>query len=351
MKQQASVITILLFVFLASVGAMAAGGGNIPPTTTGQLPADMQMITSAKALMSYAKERVVEATANGWSNGVNLPGGNPYVWVTSSNPDIRVITQLLAKQMLSFNIGDPKSLVYLQAALFDDEQYILFTGQNQFNLVNGPGGWALPAGATNIVMKLNSEVPIYVPGVSYAYVEVSNGDGTYQYVWIQISGDRIMFPTSLCGFSGQLVLNVGQNTAAFDMSTGASVPPTPVSAQVQASLEGLITLDNPMEISFGLMGKAGGGPNTPIENPLYQASFSSPKTVSLYAVAPNGEIATSVIVREVGNPMPTVYPIDQRGIFTQVSFESGVYDVWFVFPTFGEDTPYLPPYYNGGGMG
>lgn len=343
---------VLVFAIVMVLASSAfAAGAPIPTTgpTTAQLPADMQMITSAKALMSYAKERVVEAAANGWSNGVNLPGGTPYVSVASSNPDIRVITQLLAKQALSFNIGDLKSLVYLEAALFDDERYTLFVGQNQFNLVNGPGGWTLPAGAANIVMKLNSEVPIYVPGVSYAYVEVSNGDGTYQYVWIQTSGDRIMFPTSLCGFSGQLVLNVGQNTAAFDMNTGASVPPTPVSAQVQASIEGLITLDNPMEIVFGSFGKAGG--SIAVENPLYQASFFSPKTVSLYAVAPNGEVATSVVVRKVGDPTPTVYPIESGGSMTQLDFESGVYDVWFVFPSFGNDEPFIPPYYNGGGMG
>lgn len=349
------IVSIVMLVFVVT-NAMAAG---YPPTNA-PLPADLRMITSVKALTSYSKEQVAQATANGWSTGIVLPGGTSWAWVSAHDDDIRVITQLLAKEKLSYSIGDPRSQQFLGANLMDNMGYVLFQGQNSFYLEQDGDGWKLPAGAANVKLRLNSYVPISIPGVNNAQAVVTDRYGNQQYVWINTYGDRMFFPTSLCGFSGQIRVTVGQNTGVYDLGTGNNVPPTPVSAEVQATIDGLMVLDDPMEIVFDqsmpvppTVPKAGGGADPTqteaVVNPIYQVGFTSPKVVSVYATAPNGEVATSLVVRKVGETMPAIYIINE-GEMSQVAFTEGIYDVWFVFPTFGADEPMIPPY-GGGGMG
>ena len=344
-------ISVMMMLFASLV--FAAGGSVSPttsPTVTATMPTEMGMVVSKPELKSYVKERAVEAVAQGWSSGVNEPGGQPWVTVTAHDPDIRVLTSLLQKQSVSYYAGNAKDQQYWEANVFDDGRYVLFTGENPFYLdANGNP----PADSLNITMKMVDAPPIYVPGVNNAYAMVYvNGGGSPQYVWIQADGDRIFFPTSLCGFTGQLVLTVGQNTAAFDLTTGANVPPIEISGAIQASIDGLITLDDPDSVSFesGTKGKAA-IPEME-ENPLFQCKFSAVKNVALSATAPNGEVATKVYVREIGvnSPDPDVINIP-TGTAVNYNFGIGVYDVWFEFPSWGQDQPSIPPYNGGGGMG
>jgi hypothetical protein len=127
------------------------------------------------------------------------------------------------------------------------------------------------------------------------------------------------------------------------MTTGATAPTTPVSESVQASIKGLITLDDPDVILSRPTSVDGLG-----ENPLIQVKMSLGANVEVYGKTSEDEAATGVYVREIGSEA-VYYPLLPDQILS-VPISAGVSDIWFVYPSFGQDEPSIPPYY-GGGMG
>jgi hypothetical protein len=77
---------------------------------------------------------------------------------------------------------------------------------------------------------------------------------------------------------------------------------------------------------------------------MYQVAFSSAAKIELKAKTTEGELATGVIVRKVGDENPTYWPIEP-GQSVVVPFEQGIYDVWFEYPTFDVDNPSIPPWW------
>ena len=353
MKKIGIVISIVVCLMVSGLALAAGGGGGTTPAPVPvyTLPTDMYMVVSTKALESYAKEQVAQAASYGGSMGIVLPGGRTWAQVVTNNPDIRVIQQLLGKEVLSFQVADPETFQYFGGMLMDSQGWGLFWGWNYFQLQKDKyGNWQVPADAscvTNMVMA--DPLPIYIPGVNQAQIEIKDGNGNLiDYLYLQVQNDHVYFPKSYAGlgdngWSGQIVLSVGGASAVYDMNTGANVPAVPINSAVQAGIGGLICLDNPLQIMSNPTSVSGQG-----ENPFYQVSVSTGKKIGLYGVTTEGEIANGVLIRKVGDLNPTYYSITPGQILT-VSFEAGVYDVWFDYEKFGNDTPYLP--YNGGDGG
>ena len=335
--------------------AVAAGGGNSTVTTpvpAYNLPSNMWMLTSSKALESYAKEQVVQAASYGGSQGIVLPGGRTWAQVVTNNPDIRVIQQLLGQQVLSFRVADPEACQYLGAQLMDAYGYGLFWGWNSFQLQKDRyGTWQVPPGASSVEAQMTDPLPICVPGVSSAYALVTDENGNQQYVNLQVQNDHVFYPMALAGlaedgWAGQIVLTVGNNSAVYDMGSGANVPTTLVESGVQAGIGGLVTLDNPNHIFSNPQSINGQG-----VNPMYQIKISGTKSVNLFGMTSEGEVATGVFVRGTGGE-PVYCPITP-GQMLHLTFDAAtdaVWDIWFVYPIFGADNSSIPPN-NGGGMG
>ena len=332
----------------------AAGGGSTPTTTTGTVPSNMAMIVSSKALESYAKEQVAQAVSYGGSEGIILPDGRTVAQVVTNNPDIRVIQQLLGREVLSFRVADPNANQYFGAQLMDANGYCLFTGWNLFRLQKDySGNWQVPPGAANVSTALVDPVPIRMPGASYAYAVVTDANGNRQYVSFQVQNDYLFFPKSLAGlagngWSGQMVISVSGSAAVYDMGSGNPVPTVPVESAVQAGIDGLVTLDNPGQIVSNPQSVNGQG-----VNPLYQIKISGVRRVGLRGMTTEGEEAVGVYIRGAGSE-PVYCPITP-GQMLHMTFDAiapgAVWDIWFVYPNFGNDEPSIPPNNGGVGMG
>ena len=341
-------IIMAMTVMVMLAGSAMAAGGPVPPTpVSGPLPDSLWMIVSKKALTSYAKERVAQAASYGNSASVMLPGGKTWAQVVTNSPDIRVITQLLGKEILSYRITDPTADQYFYAQLMDDAGWGLFWGWTQFKLENVKGfGWRVPKGATYVQADILSwQIPIYAPGVDNAYAVVVDKDGNQRYVYLTVQNGRLMYPTSLAGFAGQVILSGGANAAAYNMGSGAVMPTTLVESSVQAAIKNLVPLDNPGQIISTPQSTNGQS-----ENPWYQMKIAGIKNVTFYGVTSEGEVATSVVIRGIGSE-PVTVPITPGKPLT-VTFDAAtdaIWDIWFVYPSFGKDTPVIPP--DQGGIG
>ncbi|MCX6712065.1 MAG: hypothetical protein NT041_00030 [Candidatus Vogelbacteria bacterium] len=331
--------TGLMFLLVVVLANVAMAGGSTPtPAPVITMPTDMKMITSAKALESYAKEQVARAFVSAGSSGVIMPGGKPWVEVQGQSADIREIFDLMAKEILSFRVLDPTAEQYLYASFCDNLGYELFFGSNQYRLLpDGHGGWLVPSDAKKIILSLAQYVPIYVPGVDTAFAVMADGQRFYCNIW----DNRMFFPTSMAGMVGHIVVGAGNGSTAYDMATGEIVVTTPVGLSAQTSIKGLITLDDPDVIESRPVSVDGQG-----ENPLYQIKATVTKTVTLSAETSEGELSTGVYVREVGMSDLVYFDISIGAI----PLSPGVYDLWFVYPNFGVDEPTIPPY-DGVGKG
>ena len=328
--------------------AWAAGGGGtvITPTWPASLP-----IGSHLALMSYAKGAVAGASAYGGSGAIMLPDGRSWAQVATNHPDIRVIEKLLAKETLTFHIVDTEATYFFYGDLYDDAGHELFWGSSQFKLVDMKGpGWSVPTNATKVEVTMVSwAIPIHIPGVQSAYAVVTEADGNRYYVGLRVEGDGyVFFPPSLTGlatqgWSGQMVLMGGGSSAVYDMPTGDNQPTVVFDAAVQSSIKGLVTLDDPAQIISTPATVNGQG-----TNPLYQVAVTSSKSIKLYGMTSEGQIAKGVWVRQVG--MPAVYYPITLGTSLSLPFSAGVWDVWFEYPDAFPETPSIPPY-NDGGLG
>jgi len=319
-------IVILLLAAFAAFAAFAAE--EVTTLPTGTMPTSLPMVSSVEALESYAKEQVRQAAAYGGSNGIVLPGGRTWAQVSASDPDIRVIQNLLASEALSFRVANPTEWHYFGAYLMDSAGYLLFSGFNGFYLDHdSQGNWSVPKSAPNISLELVGEVPIYLPGVSNAYALVTDQNGQ-RYEWMRVENDRLFFPVSFAGLttrggSGQLVLTVGGDSEVFDLGSGNNIPTTSVESSVQASISGLIVLDDPIWVFS-------------TDSELYQVKITSESVVNFYGTF-EGEVATGVYIRPVGETQ-MYYPI-QPGNWLPVQLWPGVFDIWFAYPVSGDSEP------------
>ncbi|MCX6718234.1 MAG: hypothetical protein NTY81_01335 [Candidatus Staskawiczbacteria bacterium] len=355
-------LVVLLVTLMAGMSAMAAGGDNTLPTVvsasasmpTVSLPDALPMITSRKALFSYAKEQV--ASAQKWIGSPGILTGKTYTSVTGSDPDVRKIVSSVVKDLLEFGAMDTSLQLTFGMNFSDSYGAQLFFGQNQFYPVPGPGGWAVPNGADSVVMEMANEIPISLPGVTSAFALVKPA-GETQPQWVPLNAwnnGRFFFPTSLtglegAGWSGQLAVYTGGNVpTVYDIGTGASVDPEMFEVGGNATFDNTVFLDDPNDINLGV-GKA-----AVYANPVFQVSFKTSRIVKLFGVSPTGELAEHVLIRKIGVGMTealsyTVIPSQDL----RVQFDAGcVYDVWFDFDDWDQDQPSIPPYYYGdGGMG
>lgn len=358
------VLSVLVFC-LFSVNSAIAAGGNVGTTTTPTaaagppptLPESLPMVSGSKALMSYAKGRVAQAISCGGSEGNVLPGGTTWVQVSENNPDITVIQNLLAGKTLWFRVLEPEAYHYFSAQLSDSMGYTLFTGSNRFQLEkDAKGNWQIPTGAANVSMDIVEYVPVYIPGASSAYIAQSGFDPNtgqqLQNVYLQVNSDRVFFPTSMAGFPGGLmVVSVGASSGVYSTTTGTPQPTTQITSRVKPSIEGLIPLSNPPEINDDPTSVSGQG-----KTPLYQVKVSADRMINLYGKTTEGEIAKGVFVRKIGpkeEEQEEFYFSSISGGPLPMQFKVGIYDLYFVYPSFGADDPSLPPmpYPYGGGMG
>jgi len=342
------VVVMMMLVLLGSVSAWAGEISSAQPAPVEEtetssanlpIPANLPMIASTKALTSYAKERVAQASMFSGSAGPILPGGKTYVTVTLASQDIRQIADLLAKEKLSFRVLKPEVEQYLSASYCDENGLQLFYGSNSYRLEKGVDGtWPVPDWAKNIKLNLCQEVPIYVPGVNFAYANVGG-----RYVQINVWRNYVWFPTSLAGIAGQLIIGMMDGGGvSYDITSGEQSETVLIEASANVSVDNLVALDDP-EVLYSLPTSVGGQG----QNPLYQLVISDTRTIPLFGRTSEGELATGVYVRQVGTSELMYFDISIGAL----PFSAGTYDLWFVYPNFGQDEPVIPPSYDGGGMG
>lgn len=354
MKKLMIATVCVMGMFLTQSVAWAAGYPETPTPVVvdGTVPSNMWMVVSTTALKSYAKQQVRMANSYGGSGGIVLPGGRTWAEVATNNPDIRVIQQLLGREVLSFRVDDPEAPIYFYGQLRDGLGYGLFWGWTQFFLEKDSlGAWQVPTGAANVSANETAyQIPIYIPGVSSAYAVIRDANGNQWWVYLPVQNDRVMFYTSLAGlldngWSGKMVLGVGTNSAIYDMNSGTNIPTTLVALAVQMGIGGVEFIDDFLQIVSQPTSVNGQG-----VNPIYQVSVQeSSKTVQVSGITSEGEVAAEVCVMKIGDLKPTHYPIPAGKTKVPVTFGQGIFDVWFVYPNAFPDAPSIPYQYYGGG--
>jgi len=353
MKHACGISIMVLALLALAMSAMAADGTTLsttPTVTATVLPDSLPMIGSRLALFSYAKGQV--ASAQKWISCSGILTGKTYASVNGSDPDVRKILASIVEDSLQFGMPDTSLRLTFGISLADSAGVQLFSGQNQFNTITGSDGWAaLPYDADNVVLEMAKEIPISMPGITSAVALVKQpGQTVPQWVPLNVwSGNegRLFFPTSLtglagAGWSGELVVYTGGNTpTVYDMTTGASVDPVMFNISGKATLKNIVFLDDPSIIHVTPESVNGRG-----INPLYQITISVERTIGIYAETMEGEVATGVYICQSGDAEAAFFSTSVGAL----PFLPGVYDVWFVYPEFGNDEPVIPPY-GGGGMG
>ncbi len=348
-----SIIAMLIMASFTTV-AFAAGGPVIDvgggSTIVAELPDSLPMIRSSMELLSWAKSRVCNAYAYGGSYGPVIPGGCTIVQVGKEDPDIRVISTLLSESMLDFRVVLPEEVCYLGASMADANGYQLFYGQSYFYLSQDGEGWSVPQGAADITMQLVENVPIPAPGVNWAglYLKDDNGNTTYRP--ISAGNGYIWFPQSLtgvtnAGWTAILTIYNSKGGKVYDLRTGEAIAGTPVKVGVNASIERLVTLDDPLMVKDNPKSVNGQG-----RRGWYQVKISSTRAIILSGETTEGELAISVTIRNATESAESVTLEIPTGLDI-LEFDEGVYDIWFEYPEFDRDEPVIPPYYYGGGMG
>jgi hypothetical protein len=296
-------------------------------------------------LASYAKSRVMYASAYACSEGPLVPGGVSGVWATTNNPDIRVITKLLSDQMLDFEVVYPEERMYSGAYLMDEMYNVLYWGQNSFYLI--PPKWTLPVGADDVGMALNSSIFIAIPGAWGATSYVMDTNGYYTYYSIYGNGSGVYFPTFLAGISasnwtGCLTI-WGSSNVVYDMTTGSQKSGTEVQMAVKTAIDRLVTLDDPVYVYDNPVSENGQGKRS-----WYQIKVTEHRIVKFYGVTTEGEVAKEVVIRPAYENAESHGYWIVKGAWTPVEMDEGVYDVWFNYPTFDPDMPMWPWWWSEG---
>jgi len=334
------IMMVVLMVVYSGMTAWAAGGGGGSVGGKVALP-DSLPITSQMELTSWAKARVSYLFQYAGSQGPVVPGGKASVAVSTNNPDVRVIINLLRQNMLGFAVTVPEQQMYLGVSAMDDTGHQLFSGQNNFNLVPGKACWVVPEGAKKVVMSLSDVVYIPAPGAAGASVWK---DG--QWVGVGADGGGIYFPKSMCiGTKGVGMLTIWASDGTgrvYDMATGKVAIAEPVNMSADASIARLTCLDDPSLVYDQPVSKNGQG-----HRGWYQVKITSKRMVAFFGMTSEDEAATTVNIRPV-HGVTSSYKIVEKGMY--IELDVGVYDIWCGYPTFDPDV-FIPQWWWDGGNG
>ncbi len=348
-----SVFLSVLFFFVTTVFAQVSntggdgGGGLISVVQLPELP-----IESPAVLAAYAKSRIGRVSVSVWAQTLVFNRGStktyaevPYARPENGDVDMAEVLELVSVQKMAFELANPKEWVNANVRFTTDNGSPLFSGGQSFKLVKTGNGWALPASPLKVEIGLDGDVAIPIPDINWATLYLFNDEGqTVEQRNIQVNQqtDELLFPAYLAGQRGQLFVQTyhegdqDSKMIVFDLATGNQVQAIPVAFTIAATVRDMIIIPAG-QIQIIVNPKA-----TNLDariNPLVQITVTPEQVLSrvqVYGEIPNQETAKGFFFKRSGVDEVWTYALIEKGFFTEVQLTAGVYDLIFIWPSFGQ---------------
>ncbi|MFA6898551.1 MAG: hypothetical protein WC250_04070, partial [Candidatus Paceibacterota bacterium] len=144
-------------------------------TTAIQVPAvtmpESLQIGSIEVLRGYALEQSTQVYASLWSQS-SVPAStySNYIWEQyvrdDSGTDPKKILAILSSRPLVLEVANAVDWCWAYAGIQNNDGDTLFSAYNSFKLTNDGGGYFIPNDALKVSLQMNSQIPIYLPGVT-----------------------------------------------------------------------------------------------------------------------------------------------------------------------------------------
>lgn len=323
-------------VTIALISALVAGNALAQTTI---LP-----ITSKSDLSTYAVEQAAWVSVG---IGTSVPAGNnagafvPVDKSVSGVPSFKSTIGTIVKQDLSIADVNPNDPLFAYIYVYNADYDLLFMGWHQFNLVNGKGGYTMPQDYGEILIDLADNIPIKIPGVQSAMVDLLNGSGqsgpSYS---LTVQNDKVYFPRQLAEQNILLEAYVGSGWQFWDSADGSTVSPEKYAEDFDPSFDGILTYTDE-DFIVTLTTQNGVGENMTVEytSTIAQTVFPTFKTSE-------GKSPQKILMRQSGTSEWNV-------VVGRVPVGVGVYyfvPVWDASSLTEPSDPWYPPS-NGGGKG
>jgi hypothetical protein len=311
-------------------------------------------IGSKDELRTYALEQSRSVSV---SVGTQLPAGtNSYKYVQLESSTMACISNTILKTKLVLDIVNPKDSFYIWVYVSNSDGFPLFTGMNQFNLVQTNGAYSVPTGYGNVVLDLYENIPLPIDGgAQWAEVAFIGADGkTYNFSSLQVWDNKLLFPRQLAGTNAFLVVGTASGGIKYwNVSNGQVLDPQEFDVLPSVIIRGIVPImDGNIVVTVPTTN--GVGQNLSVE---YTSTKSQLVAISFYTS--EWKWCKTVKIRKAGEKDWTTYSLilDSTGeyYYVNLQFDVGVYyvvPVWDPADISGLPDPWYPPYYyDGGGKG
>jgi len=309
-------------------------------------------ISSKDELWVYALEHSKSISV---SVGSQLPvGTNSYKWVQLESSTLACISNTIIKTKTGLDVVNPKDSFYIWVHVYGSDGYPLFTGMNQFNLVEKSGSYSVPAGYGNVILDLFDNIALPIDGgAQWAEVAFPGSDGkTYNFAGLQTWDGKLLFPRQLAGTNAFLVVGTANGVKFWNISNGQVLCPQSYDILPSVTIRGIVPVTDG-NIAVSIPSTNGVGQNQSVEytstkSQLTSISFctSEGKWCKLIKIKKAGD-------KNWGDPLPLTS--DSTGAYNvNLQLDAGIY---YVIPIWSPDDlsgcldPWYQPYDNGGGKG
>ena len=323
---------------------------------------DLPMLRSKDALRTYALEQAANVSAQ---INASLPvGNNSYGFVPVESPTASGISNTIHDMSLSVDVANPNDSLFVWAGAYNADGDPLFTGYNQFSLVSGRGGYALPPDYGDVTLTLYDNIPIKVDGAQSAFIDILNANGQTEAEYsLNVQNDKVYFPRQLAGTNAILAVFTNSMTGIspggwvyWNVGSGSSVQPEHFNVTLKPTIQGVVSVADQGEILVSVPTTNGIGYNLTLELKCTSAA----RTLSLASFqTTEGKWFRGAWIRKAGtstwswsDSLPDVYPNGKQVMAVYVYQTTGVY---YIIPVWNDGDlvepadPYYPPY-NGPGV-
>jgi hypothetical protein len=332
MKKVTWLLVAVLFMSLSSLGQ--------------KLP-----IGSKAELRIWALE---QSKAVSVSVGAQLPAGtNSYKYVQLESSTVNGISNTVLKTKLSLDATDPKDPCYMQVCVYGSNGFPLFSGMNQFYLVENKGSYTLPPGYGDVTLSLCDNITLPIDGqAQWAEAAFTGSDGKIcNFSGLQIWNGKPVFSWKLAGTNAFLVVGMSDGSIRYwNVSNGQTIVPQTLDVVPATIITGIIPMTDG-NVVVNIPTTNGIGQNQSVE---YTSTKNQLVALSFYTS--EGKWAKAVKIRKSGSNDWTTYSmvLDSTGKYYYVNLQFGV-GVYYAVPVLDPADlteladPWYPPYIYGDG--
>lgn len=242
-----------LAVTPATSTSISGGGGSGGPVGTDSVFPDSLPITKA-ALEAYAYTLVDSMYGSVWAPSIS---GDYWFYEQYTNRDANPIKmgKIINAQEFKFTVVPDDQLqvnLSLNGFVGKYSSFELFWGRKFFKMIQTEVGYKIPGDAYQIELQASDWIPVNIPGLQSAWMELEDENGNYNYYDFDDSGrlwreaEVLFLGGETLNLSGTLyVVNIFGEKAMYDLTTGDRKPTVNVKLNdIEVSFKGFRAVPN-----------------------------------------------------------------------------------------------------------